>query len=40
VKKLFATTLCQEEYVLSSEEVAGIEQLEQQYLKEEFIHRL
>lgn len=38
VKACIRSTLCHGERVLTPDEVAGIEQLEQTYLKEEFIH--
>lgn len=39
-KALVRQTLCQGERLLTSEDVSGIEQLEQTYLKEEFINRI
>lgn len=39
-KSLVRQTLCQGERLLTSEDVSGIEQLEQTYLKEEFINRI
>lgn len=39
-KTLVRQTLCQGERLLTSEDVSGIEQLEQTYLKEEFINRI
>ena len=39
-KALVRETLCQGERLLTSEDVSGIEQLEQTYLKEEFINRI
>lgn len=39
-KALVRQTLCQGERLLTSEDVLGIEQLEQTYLKEEFINRI
>jgi lipoic acid synthetase/lipoate-protein ligase A len=38
VKNCIRQTLCQEERMLTGDDVAAIEQLEQQYLQEEFIH--
>ena len=40
VKKLIRDTLCVGERMLSPEEVAGIEQIEGQYLKEDFIKHI
>ncbi len=40
VKQLIRHTLCDEERLLTTAEVQAIEQLEQQYLREEFIHLL
>lgn len=40
VKVLIRKTLCVGERMLTAEEVAGIEQLEQQYLREDFIKQL
>lgn len=40
LKEHIRQTLCQGEYTLTSEDVTGIEQLEQQYLRNEFIHLL
>lgn len=40
VKATIRQTLCQTERCLSSMEIAAVEQLEQQYLKDEFIHLL
>ena len=40
VKKLIRDTLCVGERMLSPEEVAGIEQIEVQYLKEDFIKHI
>lgn len=40
VKKLFVDTLCSEDCQLGDDEVSAIEQIERQYLKEEFINRL
>ena len=40
VKRLFRDTLCNDCRKLSPEEVAEIEQIEQQYLQQEFIHLL
>ena len=40
VKKLIRDTLCVGEQMLSPEEVAGIEQIEGQYLKEDFIKHI
>ena len=39
-KALVRATLCRGERVLTPDDVAGIEQLEQTYLKEEFINRI
>ena len=39
VKDCIRQTLCQEERMLTDDDVAAIEQLEQQYLREEFIHK-
>ena len=40
VKATILQTLCQEERRLTTEEVSGIERLEEQYLRDEFIHLL
>jgi len=40
VKLLIRQTLCDDERLMTDAEVAAIEQLEQQYLKEDFIHLL
>ncbi|MBR4731018.1 MAG: lipoate--protein ligase family protein [Prevotella sp.] len=40
VKTLIRNTLCVDERMLTAEDVAGIEQLEQQYLREDFIKQL
>jgi lipoic acid synthetase/lipoate-protein ligase A len=40
VKTLIRETLCVDECILTAEEVLGIEQLEQQYLREDFIKQL
>lgn len=40
VKTLIRETLCMDERMLTTEEVTGIEQLEQQYLREDFIKQL
>ena len=40
VKTLIRDTLCVDERMLTAEEVAGIEQLEQQYLREDFIKHI
>ena len=40
VKQLFRTTLCTEERMLTATELAAIEQLEQEYLKKDFINKL
>ncbi len=40
VKQLIRQTLCTEERLLTSDEILAIEQLEQQYLQEKFIHLL
>ena len=40
VKRLFRDTLCNDCRKLSPEEVTEIEQIEQQYLEQEFIHLL
>ncbi len=40
VKRLIRETLCEDSRVLTPEEVTEIEQLEQQYLQQEFIHLL
>ena len=40
VKTLIRETLCVGERMLTTEEVTGIEQLEQQYLREDFINQL
>jgi lipoic acid synthetase/lipoate-protein ligase A len=40
VKTLIRETLCVGERMLTTEEVTGIEQLEQQYLREDFIKQL
>ena len=40
VKQLFRTTLCTDERMLTASELEAIEQLEQEYLKKEFINKL
>ena len=40
VKTLFRTTLCDDTLTLSPADIAGIEQIEETYLREEFIHLL
>jgi len=40
VKAHIRQTLCEDSCQLTADQVAGIEQLEQQYLKDEFIHLL
>ena len=40
VKALIRDTLCVGERVLTAEEVSGIEQLEQQYFREDYIKQL
>jgi lipoic acid synthetase/lipoate-protein ligase A len=40
VKSLILETLCQEQLMLADEQVAGIEQLEQTYMDEDFIRQL
>jgi len=40
VKVLIRKTLCQEEYMLTSEDLVAIELLEEEYLKKEFINKL
>lgn len=40
VKQLIRQTLCTDERMLTNAEIAGIEQLEQQYLREDFIRLL
>ncbi len=40
LKEHIRQTLCQGEYTLTAADVSGIEQLEQQYLRNEFIHLL
>ena len=40
VKAMVRDTLCVDERMLTAEEVAGIEELEQQYLREDFIKQL
>ncbi len=40
VMRLIKVTLCQEERMLSNDEVKAIEQLEKEYLKREFINKL
>ncbi len=40
VKQVIRQTLCTDERQLTEDEIVGIEQLEQQYLRDEFIHLL
>ena len=40
VKTMIRETLCDSSRTLTAEDVAGIEQLEQTYLREEFIYQL